>query len=296
MTPIIKLRGILALVGITLNTALLIIPLYLFALLRLVLPFHPVQVALARVLVVVAESWMAVNNAIISLSSGVRWRVEGMEGLARQEWYLVTANHQSWADILVLQKVTNRRVPSLKFFLKQELIWVPLLGLAWWALDFPFMKRYSRAQLEKHPELKGKDMETTRRACAKYAHFPVSVMNFFEGTRFTRAKHDEQDSPYQHLLKPKAGGAAFTLKAMGGQLHKLLDFTIVYPPGTTRSLLGFFGGAMDQVQVIVHQRPIPDWAADGDYENDPEFRARIQGWISEIWAEKDALIQSRLSA
>ncbi|MCH2557528.1 MAG: acyltransferase [Alcanivorax sp.] len=296
MTPIIKLRGILALVGITLNTLLMIGPLYLFALLRLVLPFHPVQVALARVLVVIAESWMAVNNAIIGLTSGVRWRVEGMEGLARREWYLVTSNHQSWADILVLQKVTNRRVPSLKFFLKQELIWVPLLGLAWWALDFPFMKRYTRAQLEKHPELKGKDMETTRRACAKYAHFPVSVMNFFEGTRFTRAKHDEQGSPYLHLLKPKAGGAAFTLKAMGGQLHKLLDFTIVYPPNTTRSLLGFLGGAMDEVQVIVHQRPIPDWAAEGDYENDPEFRARIQGWISEIWAEKDALIQSRLSA
>ena len=53
-----------------------------------------------------------------------------MDGLARQEWYLMTSNHQSWADILVLQKVTNRRVPSLKFFLKQELIWVPLLGLA----------------------------------------------------------------------------------------------------------------------------------------------------------------------
>ncbi len=296
MTPLIKLRGTLALVGITLNTLIMAPLLYLFALLRLCLPLHRAQVVLARVLVVIAESWMAVNNAIIGLTSGVRWRVEGMEGLARRDWYLVTSNHQSWADILVLQKVTNRRVPSLKFFLKQQLIWVPLLGLAWWALDFPFMKRYTRAQLEKHPELKGKDMETTRRACEKYAHYPVSVMNFFEGTRFTRAKHDEQGSPYLHLLKPKAGGAAFTLKAMGGQLHTLLDFTIVYPPGTTRSLIGFLGGAMDEVQVIVHRRPIPDWASQGDYENDPEFRARIQGWISEIWSEKDALIQSRLSA
>ncbi|MCQ6263104.1 acyltransferase [Alcanivorax sp. MM125-6] len=296
MTPLIKLRGTLALVGITLNTLIMAPLLYLFALLRLCLPLHRAQVVLARVLVVIAESWMAVNNAIIGLTSGVRWRVEGMEGLARRDWYLVTSNHQSWADILVLQKVTNRRVPSLKFFLKQQLIWVPLLGLAWWALDFPFMKRYTRAQLAKHPELKGKDMETTRRACEKYAHYPVSVMNFFEGTRFTREKHDEQGSPYTHLLKPKAGGAAFTLKAMGGQLHTLLDFTIIYPPGTTRSLIGFLGGAMDEVQVIVHRRPIPDWASQGDYENDPEFRARIQGWISELWAEKDALIQSRLSA
>ncbi|WP_414433799.1 acyltransferase [Alloalcanivorax venustensis] len=294
MTVSTKIRGVLALVGIFLNTLLLVTPLYLFALLRLLLPFHAAQVRLSRVLVVIAETWMAINNAIIDLFSQVEWRVEGMDGLARQEWYLMTSNHQSWADILVLQKVTNRRVPSLKFFLKQELIWVPLLGLAWWALDFPFMKRYSRAQLEKRPELKGKDMETTRKACEKYAHYPVSVMNFFEGTRFTEEKHRQQNSPYRHLLKPKAGGAAFTLKAMGGQLHCLLDFTIVYPPGTSRSLLGFLGGDMDRVEVIARRRPIPDWAAQGDYENDPEFRRRIQEWVSEIWAEKDALIESRL--
>lgn len=296
MNPWIKFRGGLALLGIFLNTLVLVTPLYVFAILRLLLPFHAAQVRLARVLVWIAETWMAINNAIIGLFSGVRWEVEGLDGLKRHEWYLVTSNHQSWADILVLQKVTNRRVPSLKFFLKQELIWVPLLGLAWWALDFPFMKRYSRAQLEKHPELRGKDVETTRKACEKYAHFPVSVMNFFEGTRYTRAKHDQQGSPYSHLLKPKAGGAAFTLKAMAGQLHCLLDVTILYPPGTSRSLLGFLGGAMDKVEVIVHQRPIPAWASQGDYENDPEFRQRFQAWISEIWSEKDALLQARLSA
>ena len=296
MTALIKVRGVLALIGIFLNTCVLAMPLYLFALLRLLLPIHGVQVRLARILVWIAEAWMANNNAIIGLFSGIQWQVEGMEGLKRHQWYLVTANHQSWADILVLQKVTNRRVPSLKFFLKQELIWVPLLGLAWWALDFPFMKRYSRAKLEKHPELRGKDMETTRKACEKYAHYPVSVMNFFEGTRFTPAKHDEQGSPYLHLLKPKAGGAAFTLSAMAGRLQCLLDFTIVYPPGCDRTLLGFLGGAMKSVRVIVHQRPIPAWTADGDYENDPEFRRRLQDWVSELWAEKDALLHASLSS
>ena len=296
MTAVIKVRGVLALIGIFLNTFLLSIPLYLFALLRLLLPVHAIQVRLARILVRIAEAWMANNNLIIGLSSGIRWEVEGMEGLERHQWYLVTANHQSWADILVLQKVTNRRIPSLKFFLKQELIWVPLLGLAWWALDFPFMKRYSRAKLDKHPELRGKDMETTRKACEKYAHYPVSIMNFFEGTRFTPAKHDEQGSPYVHLLKPKAGGAAFTLSAMAGKLRCLLDFTIVYPDGCDRSLLGFLGGAMKRVRVIVHQRPIPAWTAGGDYENDPEFRRRLQEWISELWAEKDALLHARLSS
>ena len=175
-----------------------------------------------------------------------------MDGLARHEWYLMTSNHQSWADILVLQKVTNRRVPSLKFFLKQELIWVPLLGLAWWALDFPFMKRYSRAQLEKRPELKGKDMETTRKACEKYAHYPVSVMNFFEGTRFTEEKHRQQNSPYRHCSNlgrrrrhPQGHGRPAALPA---RLHHRL------PAGHQRSLLGFLGGDMDRVEVIARRR------------------------------------------
>src|SRR3546814_9530339 len=112
----------------------------------------------------------------------------------------------------------NRRIPLLKFFLKQELIKVPLLGLAWWALDFPFRKRFTRAEIEANPSLKGKDLETTRKACEKFKEMPTSVMNFFEGTRFTQAKHDQQQSPYEFLLKPKAGGTAFALSAMDGKL------------------------------------------------------------------------------
>ena len=62
--------------------------------------------------------------------------------------YLVLANHQSWVDIPVLQRVFNRRIPLLRFFLKRQLFWVPVLGLAWWALDFPFMRRSTRAEIK----------------------------------------------------------------------------------------------------------------------------------------------------
>ncbi|MDX1803719.1 MAG: acyltransferase [Alcanivorax sp.] len=291
-----KIRAVLALLAILINTLVLCIPLYLFALLRLVLRGQGSQVVLSRILVVIAETWIGINNAIINTSSGIRWKISGMESLSKDQWYLITCNHQSWADILVLQKISNRRIPFMKFFLKQELIKVPLLGLAWWALDFPFMKRFTRAELEKNPSLKGKDLETTRKACEKFAYFPTSVMNFFEGTRFTQEKHDQQCAPYRHLLKPKAGGAAFTLNAMSGHLRNLLDVTIIYPPGTSRSLLAFLGGAMDDVEVIVQQRVVPAWASEGDYENDEAFRARFQQWIGEIWAEKDALLEARLDS
>ncbi|KZY36818.1 acyltransferase [Alcanivorax sp. HI0083] len=288
-----KIRATLALTGMLINTLLLCLPLYAFALLRLVLRFEKAQVILSRILVVIAETWIGNNNAIIALASQIKWRISGMDTLSKDQWYLVTCNHQSWADILVLQRISNRRIPFLKFFLKQELIKVPLLGLAWWALDFPFMKRYSKAELEKTPSLKGKDLETTRKACEKFAYFPTSVMNFFEGTRFDAQKHAKQGSPYRHLLKPKAGGAAFTLNAMSGHLRNLLDVTIIYPPGTPRSLMAFLGGAMGEVEVVVQQRVIPAWASEGNYEDDAEFRARFQQWIGELWADKDALLDKK---
>src|SRR5688572_18155740 len=219
-----------------------------------------------------AESWIAGNGLLLRAFTRTRLEVEGREGLAREHWYLVVANHQSWVDILVLQDVFNRRIPFLKFFLKQELIWVPLLGLAWWALDFPFMRRYSRETLERRPELRGKDTEATRRACAKFASLPVSVMNFVEGTRFTPEKHAQQGSPHAHLLRPKAGGVAFVLDSMCGILRSVIDVTIAYPAGRP-TLMDLIADRVPCVRVHVRELPIPAGLVGGDYENDAAFRA-----------------------
>lgn len=292
MNVVHKIRAVLALVAMFCNTLVMVMPLYLLALLKLI-PIEPLRVLLSRGLVVIAETWIGINNAIIALFSSVRWQVEGLEGLSKKQWYFVVSNHQSWSDILVLQRTFNRRIPFLKFFLKQELIKVPLLGLAWWALDFPFMKRYSKAEIEKNPALKGKDLETTRAACEKFQHFPTSVMNFLEGTRFTQAKHDQQQSPFRYLLKPKSGGAAFTLGAMSGKLKTLLDITIVYPQAAPKTLFAFLGGAVSNVKVIIRQQIIPEWASQGDYENDAAFRERFQQWINELWTDKDALLAAQ---
>ena len=290
-----KIRGSLALVAIFFNTFFCILPLYLLVLLKLLFKSNGAQVALSHGLVRIAEFWIGVNNLIIRVFSQIRWQVEGLDNLSKQQWYFVISNHQSWADILTLQRIFNRRIPLLKFFLKQELRKVPMLGDAWWALDFPFMKRHSREEIEKNPSLKGSDLATTRAACEKFAMFPTSVMNFVEGTRFTKQKHDQQQSPYQHLLKPKAGGAAFTLGAMSGHLRTLLDVTIIYPKDMPRTLLAFLGGAQKNIHVIVQQHQIPDWASQGDYENDPVFRERFQQWMGTLWADKDALLASRLA-
>ncbi len=275
-----KIRGALALLGMLINTLLLCLPLYAFALLRLVLRFEKAQVVLSRILVVIAETWIGNNNAIIALTSQIKWRISGMDTLSKDQWYLVTCNHQSWADILVLQRISNRRIPFLKFFLKQELIKVPLLGLAWWALDFPFMKRYTKAELEKTPSLKGKDRETARKACEKFAYFPTTVMNFFEGTRFDAQKHAKQGSPYKHLLKPKAGGAAFTLNAMSGHLRNLLDVTIIYPRAHPAYLRPFLGGPLTEVEIVFRNGVFPPGPPGATYDVAPGSPARFHDGLA----------------
>ena len=278
----------LALLLLVVNVVLHVTPLFVLTLLKVIVPVRAIRLGLSRALVLIAESWIAVNSAMFEWFTLTHWQVEGLAGLRRDGSYLVLCNHQSWVDIPVLQKVFNRRIPFLRFFLKSQLIWVPLLGPAWWALDFPFMKRYSKETLARHPELQGKDREATRKACEKFRHLPVSVMNFVEGTRFTPAKHASQSSPYRHLLRPKAGGVAFVLDAMGDALHAILDVTIVYPGGAG-TMLDLVAGRVRDIRVHVRELPI-ERDLRGDYEQDAAFRERFQTWINALWHDKDARI------
>jgi 1-acyl-sn-glycerol-3-phosphate acyltransferase len=282
-------RGILSLMLYVVNTVFWTVPLFVVAFLKFIIPIKAWRRFCSTVLIAMAENWISVNNFNLRLTKRIRWDVSGTDGLDRNEWYLVLSNHQSWVDILVLQKIFNRKIPFLKFFIKKELIWVPFLGLAWWALDFPFMKRYSAEFLKKRPWLKGKDLETTRKACEKFKLMPVSIMNFVEGTRFAIEKHKKQQSPHKNLLRPKAGGTAFVFQAMGEQLHRILDVTIVYPDGI-KSFWYFLCGRVNAINVRVRSLPI-DKDLLGDYFNDAEFRERFQGWLNCLWLEKDRQIE-----
>lgn len=279
---------------ICLNTAFwcsLFLP---FMLLKL-LPIKSLQTFCARGLIPLAESWVRCNSLILHLTQQTRWDIQGLENLDPQASYLVISNHRSWTDIFVLQHIFKGRIPFLKFFLKKELIWVPLLGLAWWALDFPFMQRYSRAFLEKHPEMRGKDMETTQKYCARYKHYPVSVINFLEGSRFTPAKQKARQSVYQHLLNPKAGGVALTLSSLGDYLQQVLDVTILYPQNPPRNIFWcLLSGRIPEVVVRVRALPVPAGVMGRDYLNDEAFRAEIQDWVNSLWQHKDAQIAALL--
>lgn len=253
---------------------------------KALLPFSTWQKLFSYLLDAMASNWVIINTGIQKLLTQVKFEVTGLEGLSPNGWYLVVSNHQSWVDILVLQRLLHKRIPFLKFFLKKELIYVPFLGLAWWALDFPFMKRYSKEFLAKNPHLKGKDIETTRKACNKFKYKPVSVMNFLEGTRFTAAKHQKQQSPFKHLLKPKAGGIAFVLDAMGEHLNKMVNVTIYYPNGIP-TFFDFISGKVTAINVAIETTEISKDMI-GDYFNDNDFQENFQQKVNQLWLDKDA--------
>lgn len=268
------------------NTLFWVVPILVFALLKVLLPLPIVKKFLDKLLNGCASLWITCNGVVLQSTKTIEWDLELPKNLSTKDWYLVMANHQSWVDILVLQKVFNGQVPFLKFFLKQQLIWVPVLGLAWWALDFPFMRRYSKSYIKKNPHKKGKDFETTKKACEKFKTIPISIMNFAEGTRYTEDKHQRQSSPFKHLLKPKAGGIGYVLTLMGNEITKILDVTIDYPNHHSPSFWDLMTGRLDKVVVHATLLEIPQ-EVQGSYIESPEQRRKVQKWVNELWLQKD---------
>jgi 1-acyl-sn-glycerol-3-phosphate acyltransferase len=182
--------------GFILNTLFWCLSLYAVTLLKLVVPNQSWRRGCNRVLIHIAEAWIDGNSALMRLTQKTVWDIQVDESLRRDGSYLVISNHRSAIDIPVLQRVFRRRIPFLKFFLKRQLLYVPFLGVAWWALDFPFMRRVSRDAIAKRPELRNQDVENAKRACQKFQGRPVSILNYVEGTRFTDEKRRSAVHPF----------------------------------------------------------------------------------------------------
>ena len=209
-----------------------------------------------------------------------------IDDVSLDKWYLVISNHQSWTDIILLQSYLYGKIPPLKFFTKQQLIWVPGIGLAMYVLGFPYVKRVSKAQIKANPNLRNADRDNIAEACKGFKNHPTSILNFLEGTRRTSAKQLNQSSDYKNLLKPKIGGIEYVIKDMGDYLHKLIDVTIVYPDGTP-TFWQFVKGECRSVKFVVSHHEIPKEVL---VDNDIERRSSLSGWIKTIWMQKDQQI------
>ncbi|STV69116.1 putative acyltransferase [Klebsiella michiganensis] len=284
---------LLAAITLPLSIALTIIvtiicsvPIIVAGLIKLLVPIPAVWRSISVFCNFMMYCWCEGLALLLRLNPWLKWDVQGLDGLNKKNWYLLISNHHSWADIVVLCVLFRKHIPMNKYFLKQQLAWVPFIGLACWALDMPFMRRYSRGYLLRHPEHRGKDVETTRRSCEKFRAHPTTIVNFVEGSRFTEEKQQQTRSPYQNLLSPKAAGIAMALSVLGSQFDKLLNVTLCYPENNQKPFYDMLSGRLTRIVVRVSLEPVTE-ELHGDYVNDKNFKRRFQRWLNRLWEEKD---------
>lgn len=242
-----------------------------------------------------ATRWAAGNDRIFDGMLPTRWEISGVGDEVRPDGhYLIISNHVSWVDIFALFRAFHGRAAFIRFFLKRQLFWAPIVGQACWALEFPFMRRHTPEYLEKHPEKRGTDLATTRKACQRYRNFPVAVLNFLEGTRFTRAKRDQQHSPYRHLLRPRVGGISFVLAALGDQLDAMYDVTLAYPPDGEVTMWQFVSGRVPEIVIQARRVDPPPHFFDAAVTRLSPEREELKAWVETLWKEKDEVLEGLL--
>ena len=259
---------------------------------KFVIPIAEFRIFITRIAYWISGGFVLTNNVLIKVFYAPEWDINGLGNLNMNGTYLVLSNHLSLLDIPALQRVFFQKIPFLRFFIKQQLIFVPFLGQGLWALDFPSMKRYSKETLNKHPELRGKDLETTKRSCEKLRGQPVSMLIYAEGTRFTPEKHNRKNSPYKNLLKPRAGGIHTVLCSLGDELTSILNVTLVYPGHASPSLFDFLLGRINKVVIRIEALKL----GENEVPSFEKIKSKtgslaVRNFLNQTWEAKDKIIR-----
>jgi 1-acyl-sn-glycerol-3-phosphate acyltransferase len=261
-------------------------------LIKLAMPTARLQKEMAKKLTFGLRLWCTYNGLILKLLSKTDIKVYGLKNLDPQKSYFLFSNHQSGFDIAMIGYIFRKAIPTPKYFLKKELFYIPFLGFACWALDMPFLHRKKAKDIKKNRPQRRIDLAVTQKACQKFQGVPTSIINFVEGTRVTKTKIKKQNSPYKHLIKPKAGGMALSLALLGQQFDKILNITIIYPEAEAISkpiLTAVLCGEISKVIVHIEQLPVPHINYES-YQTHASERIQFQKWLNELWYKKDNLI------
>lgn len=282
---------------ISVVTAILAIPVFVLAFVRLILPFGPVLSFVDRINQAVFYLWISNNAFLMWLTNRIQWDIQGADIEKIKGSCFIISNHVTWTDIVMLGQIYRGKIPITKFFLKHSLIYIPILGQACYSLGMPFLRRYSRNELLKNPKLKTKDIDATRKACQNLLQHPSTLVNFVEGTRFTPEKAKAQQSQYRHLMPPKAASLAIALGLIGPHIDCLLNTTLVYPGEHKGSIfMEMLCGRLKHViaRVEVMDKETINAHMVGDYLQDKQFKHTFTMYLRQLWQRKDDLIESLL--
>ncbi len=250
-----------------LNLGFWMFPLFPVALIKLLIGNHgSVRRFCDLTLEWIYKCAVRINSFWLIRMMGIKVETEGR--LPDHPAPIILVNHQSWFDIPLLHHVVTGQGPILKFLIKRELLWLPIVGWLCYALNFPALHRGQGKRARK------KDYESIQAFSSTLNNERGGLLIYAEGTRFTPLKKAQQKSPYEHLLTPKAGGLKIALAAVTDDTP-VVDLTLVYVGGET-NFWRCMHGATRHIRVhIKHFRA-------GDIK-DPN------AWLAERWTEKDLL-------
>ncbi|RUA21917.1 hypothetical protein DSL92_08995 [Billgrantia gudaonensis] len=138
-----------------------------------------------------------------------RLSMELPDGLSSERWWLVLQSSLLDGHLPAIFRASPP--PADAALLRQTPTDLgTIVGLAFWALEFPMLRRLTREQRERHPHLHAAATAKPPNALCRHAENGpyIAIYNFVEILIFTPAKQAAQASPYRHLLRPRAGGAS----------------------------------------------------------------------------------------
>lgn len=292
-------KGVSGYVLVTINTIFIFILFFPVALVKKI--FHNDNIAKICLwyLHKMGKTWIIINYLIVKLLSGIKWEVTGSEkvnNLPQNKWYLLISNHQSWNDVFILQFLLNRKLPFQKYLVKEKMRSFPMMGFVWEALDCPFLKRSQLAEKQDFSAgiESGSDIENIKKKCVQFKLTPATITTFIEGTRYTVVKHDEQNSPYKYLLKPKIGGIAAILEELHNEIRGIIDVSICYLPRKL-SFWDLFAGNINKISARIDFIELPDWLLE-KYKNNikyEQYKTEFNEWINTLWLCKDNYLQKK---
>jgi 1-acyl-sn-glycerol-3-phosphate acyltransferase len=283
-------RAALVLAYIACNLTFWIVPVLVLVVFKWLVPISSVQIGIYEMMAWIYRAAVQMNSWILFQGLKIQLDLKGINQSCAGDFYLAICNHQSWSDIFILQHLLNRKTPVMKFLVKKELIYLPVVGLICWAYDFPFLNRGKQSPKSSVKLDSKNDSQTLNKSLAQFLRSSATIMNFAEGTRFSPLKAKRQKSPYRHLLKPKAGGLIAIYKMMGQELAAVLDFTIVYD-APKPNFWRFIGGRIMRVKVHLDTVLSDELKETFGLPETNFTQARAIEWINQRWEQKDRKIE-----
>ena len=138
-----QILSVLSATVVTLNLGFWMFPLIIIAMIRSAFgQSQPMHNASTKMIEFCYRAAAMINSSWMTKVIGVNFNIKGT--LPVRSTLIIIANHQTWFDIPILQHVVTGQGPVLKFLIKRELIWLPIVGWICFALNFPRLNRGPR--------------------------------------------------------------------------------------------------------------------------------------------------------